>query len=218
MKDLLSHQGERQRGARDEAQREDRAVQGAQCDPTAPTTSAPTCGAGDLDFSISMRVPWYLASRLPPGCSSRETSCNLKNGGGGGNRTRVRRQFNESVYVRSLRIQSHAPPARQTRPSARQPERVSSGDPLAEVPGPVCISRRPVPLLQTKVDGTGCPLVRLPMRTSDRSQLCFFPSVLRGNGTSTRSSRLATPVEAVSPPMDKERAGRRIAVSLTNSI
>ena len=60
----------------------------------------------------------------------------------------------------------------------------------------------PVQALKARPDGTW-QVIKLPVRTSYRSQLRFFPMDLRGNGSSTRCSRLSTPVEARSPPANR---------------
>jgi len=96
--------------------------------------------------------------KTPPRASCpRERGCILENGGGGGNRTRVRKCFHERIYVRSLSFRS-SPPARASgalTPAARRLS-VLPGQPPSSRVGARC--RRPVPLAGGH-GGDGRPLL-----------------------------------------------------------
>ena len=117
-------------------------------------------------------------------------------GGGGGNRTRVRKHVPEDPYVRVLSFESRLLELRQAGSPSGQPECSLTVSPQAKDSASL--------LLMTPVSapiggiGTDVTALRRPKPSSDRWQL-FFPAVLRGNGTSARSLRFDTSVEPFRP-------------------
>ncbi len=138
---------------------------------------------------------------LPRAVCPRERCCRFVNGGGGGNRTRVRRRFNVSLYVRSLSFVIRRRCTRQARLLR------SLGSVITRVGTlmPPCRTRPDVVALSAyqAVSGkTRCIYItqRVPMV---RWQL-FNPGFLRGHrGPRHATHASSTPVETLSPPQYK---------------
>ena len=95
-------------------------------------------------------------SRMGMNCTSQTTRADVRilcSGGGGGNRTRVRRSLNVSRYVRSLSFFSRVLRLRQTGYGGRQPAK-SRFLPTGEERKPACFCRRPSPPQQAKAGRT----------------------------------------------------------------
>ena len=117
-------------------------------------------------------------------------------GGGGGNRTRVRKHVPENPYVRVLSFGSRLLELRQAGSPSGQPEFSLAVSPRARDPASLPLMT-PVsaPIGEA---GTDVTALRQPEPSNNRWQL-ICPAVLRGNGTSARSSRFDTSVEPFRP-------------------
>ena len=129
-------------------------------------------------------------SKTPPraGCP-RERRCIQDNGGGGGNRTRVRKRFHERIYVRSLSFKS-SPPARASGALTPVARRLSflPGQPPASRVGARC--RRPLPPAGGH-GGDGRPDQAASAKLS--LAVIRFPAFYEASGSSARNARFFHP-------------------------
>jgi len=118
-------------------------------------------------------------------------------GGGGGNRTRVRKCFHERIYVRSLSFKS-SPLTRASGPLTSAARRLSflPGQPPASRVGARC--RRPLPLAGGH-GGDGRPLLGRQRQVVVGSYW-VFPLFTRPAGPRHATLASSTPVETGTPP------------------
>jgi len=125
-----------------------------------------------------------------------------KTGGGGGNRTRVRRQIHASLYVRSLRYWSR-PPCSPRTGSAEDPPLDFAGDFEALTAGYPPVNDALLKPLKAQATEDELLLVKQPVRLVGRHFLVCH-SFYELLAISARNLHSTIPVEPISPPHNRE--------------